>query len=153
MRPCSYFTCLHSSQCENVYKNQEIDFNCICKPGFYGKRCENQVNPCQNETCSGHGLCKVTNQTKRCECFGLQMFEGEKCERLTNKMIEIQTKIKTTVIISIIILSLLYLIVIFSDLFNYLTGLNRINNPKPKKQKKMFVNKKHNRLRKKQLMK
>ena len=85
----------------------------MCKDGYFGKRCESKIDLCQNETCSSNGLCKVINETIiKCECFGIDAFEGEKCEKKTNKLIVIETTIKTSYIISIMIIILLYVYLI-----------------------------------------
>ena len=98
-RPCSQEPCLHFERCENVFnetifnpfpQNVYSTFNCICNKNFYGRRCENKVDLCQNETCSGNGLCKVNqiNETIYCDCFGINSFEGDKCETKTAKTVQ-----------------------------------------------------------------
>ena len=136
LRPCSSLPCLNYLQCDNVlngtiynqvdqqFENYYSDFVCTCKDQYYGKRCELKINPCENETCSGNGICKSidngSNQTSiKCECFGQNSFEGEKCERKTVKMIVVETSIKTSYCIAIGVLFSLYLIVIIMDFHKY----------------------------------
>ena len=137
LRPCSYSPCLNFDKCENIQngtllieetgsiRNIYSDFKCHCKSDlYYGKRCENKINLCHNETCSGNGVCKLIgnelfmNETTKCECFGQGEFEGEKCKTKTQKMVARETKIKFTYIIAIVILISLYLLIISSDLHN-----------------------------------
>ena len=108
---------------ENInQQEQQIDFKCYCKSDkYYGKRCEKKINQCQNETCSGNGVCKILNEnelneTIKCDCFGLNDFEGSKCETKTFKMTFIQTTIKSTAYIAILFLVSLGLLVVLIDL-------------------------------------
>ena len=127
LKPCSYLSCLNSFVCQNIIdKNGQLDFKCECKDTYYGKRCENKVNLCQNETCSGNGLCKIMkNETIKCQCYGIEMFEGERCEIKMTKLILVQTVAKSSYYISIITLSLLYILVILIDLDKLLFHLNK----------------------------
>lgn len=96
----------------------------------------NKINLCQNETCSGNGLCKIQNEnelneTIKCECFGQNSFEGEKCEIKSTKMIVRESTVKTTSIIAIVILIGLFSLAILSDIHSFY-----IKKHKPKKQPK-----------------
>jgi hypothetical protein len=102
-----------------------FDFKCFCKDGFYGKRCEQKINLCENETCSGNGICKVisnkqtNSETIECKCFGIGQFEGKSCETKTVQAIIRIITVKTTYIIAIIVIISLYLLIILSDIFNF----------------------------------
>ena len=62
-RPCSQERCLNYLKCNNIFnstqfdssthsfKNVYSDFECLCKDGYFGKRCESKIDLCQNETC------------------------------------------------------------------------------------------------------
>ena len=128
-RPCSQEPCLNYLTCKNIfnstqfdssiqsYKNVYSDFECLCKDGYFGKRCESKINFCQNETCSSNGLCKVINQTIiKCECFGINAFEGKECEKKTNKLMVIQATIKISCVIAIIIIISLFGLIFLMDL-------------------------------------
>ena len=134
-RLCSQNPCLNSIKCDDILKptklpsTYEYDFKCHCKSDlFYGKRCESKINLCQNETCSGNGICKVIqtgqdglNETIKCECFGLNDFEGEKCETKSTKRKTIETTIKTTAWIAISSVILFYSFIFVMDFHKFLT--------------------------------
>ena len=66
-------------------------------------------------------MCKIQNEnelneTIKCECFGLNSFEGEKCETKTVKMVFQESTVKTTSIIAIIILISFISLTILSDI-------------------------------------
>ena len=65
------------------------------------------------------------NETIRCECFGFGLYEGEKCQTKSTKLIVIQTTIKTTSYIAIMSIILFYLMVFLSDIHNVLTKSNK----------------------------
>ena len=148
LRPCSNNPCLNFIKCENIkngflqynqefqsYQNYYTDFKCICKNNYYGKRCESKINLCQNETCSGNGVCKtiensLTNETIKCECFGTNQYEGNKCEIKSSKMQSREATIKFTYVIAIIVMISLYLLIILSDLHNLLTSKTKIGKKK-----------------------
>ena len=141
LRPCSYSPCLNSIGCQNIINsNGTIDFECLCKDKskYFGKRCENKVNLCYNEKCSGNGLCKIQNEneineTIRCECFGIGLYEGEKCQAKSTKLIIIQTTIKTTSYIAIICIILFYVFVVTLDVHYLVTQPNKKKVIKKKK--------------------
>jgi len=69
-------------------------------------------------------LCKIINEnelneTIKCECFGQNSFEGEKCETKSIKMTAKEASVKTTSIIAITILISLFVLAILSDLHTY----------------------------------
>lgn len=120
---CISNPCINHIKCEDL--NNQTDFKCYCKSElYYGKRCEWKRNLCANETCSGNGVCKIINEytrneTTKCECFGIDAFEGEKCQIKTINMIVRETKIKGTYYVAIIALILLYSLFISSDLHTF----------------------------------
>ena len=137
LRPCSNNPCLNFIKCENIqngtqlnqdyqrYENYYPDFICSCKDNYFGKRCESKINLCQNETCSGNGICKVItneayqNESIKCECFGLNSFEGKKCEKKSTKMVVYEASVKTSTYVAIAVMIALSSMVIFSDIHGY----------------------------------
>ena len=137
LRPCFYSPCLNYIKCDNIlndthfndrfqaYQNYYSDFVCTCKDQYYGKRCELKINPCENETCSGNGICKSldngSNQTStiKCECFGQNSFEGEKCETKSTRKILEEASVKTSYLIAIIVLVSLYATAVLIDIHTY----------------------------------
>ena len=135
-RPCSQTPCLNSIKCEDILILQNssnifinYDFKCHCKSElFYGKRCESKKNLCQNETCSGNGICQIIrigndglNETIKCECFGQNDFEGEKCQTKTSKTKQRENTIKITAWIAISIIIMFYSLFILMDLHKIIT--------------------------------
>jgi WD40 repeat protein len=150
LRPCSYSPCLNSIKCENKFPtiNQtEFDFNCECKSKlFYGKRCENKINLCKNETCSKNGICKIINENElnektKCECFGNGFFEGEKCEINTLKQTIIRTTTKLTTYIAISIVILFFLFIFLMDLHKFCSNKRSYAGSRKSKPKKINIQK------------
>ena len=107
-----------------LYLQNYYDFKCECKENFVGKRCETKINICDNQTCSGNGLCTIrnenfANESIECKCFGIGLYEGKYCELVTRKMVVIQAVKKTTSYIAIIAICLFYCLIFSSDLHNY----------------------------------
>ena len=145
LRPCSADPCLNYLQCENIqngtqfnqefnqYENNYIDFKCQCKSDkYYGKRCESKINLCQNETCSGNGVCKILNenefnQTILCKCFGLNSFEGKKCETKSSKMKLRENTIKATAWIAISSVCIFYSFIFMMDIHKLITNKTSSN--------------------------
>ena len=156
-RVCSNLNpCLNSLKCQDILISTttsqdlqfEFDFKCHCKSElFYGKRCESKINLCQNETCSGNGICKIIqakhqeNETIKCECFGQNDFYGEKCEIKSSKMKIKENFIKTTVWIAILSVIFIYVFIFLMDLHRLLTKTNSSLNER--KRTKKIVKPKH----------
>ncbi|XP_062603963.1 sushi, nidogen and EGF-like domain-containing protein 1 [Saccostrea cucullata] len=61
---CIFGTCEHGGVCEDMYR----DFQCHCKPGFTGKRCQTDVDECSARPCD-QGFCNNTVGSYHCTCF------------------------------------------------------------------------------------
>ncbi len=152
-RPClnNNNRCLNSIRCENILNETELnvdnnlylqnyyDYKCHCKENFIGKRCEYKINICENETCSGNGLCIIqnenhVNETIACKCFGIGLYEGKYCEHETTKLVVIQVVKKTTSYIAIIVIITFYCLIFSSDLVNYFMKKKAKTFLKPKNQ-------------------
>ena len=98
--------------------------NSKCKKGFNVNRCENKINLCENETCSGNGICQIIsnnlskNESIECKCYGIEQFEGKSSEIETINLKIRKWAIKISLIVSISILAAISLDVMFSDVFN-----------------------------------
>jgi hypothetical protein len=58
--------CLHSGTCLSLRNGS--DFECVCSPGFEGKRCEKDLNECQSNPCANGGTCHDLHNDYRCSC-------------------------------------------------------------------------------------
>lgn len=54
-------------------------FSCKCRPGFYGERCEMEVNECESSPCRHGGTCTDYVNSYTCQCP--PGFNGINCER------------------------------------------------------------------------
>lgn len=74
---CSKNPCLNDGEC-NLLDNSE--YKCVCKPGWSGQHCENDLNECINSIspCHGNGQCKNTNGSYICDCPS--HLTGRRCE-------------------------------------------------------------------------
>ncbi len=118
-RPCSQSNkCLNNGTCIN---SQDLtSFTCECPEGspFYGQYCENMRNLCENVTCSSHGYCKQSQNKTKCKCYN--GYEGEKCEIEGNTVKLVKNVQWTSTFICVICISTFWLIVIGSDVLDYL---------------------------------
>ena len=58
--------------------NRDGGATCICKPGYYGDKCENDVNECASNPCRNGGTC--LNQENRYVCQCPRGTRGKFCE-------------------------------------------------------------------------
>ncbi|XP_069802948.1 basement membrane-specific heparan sulfate proteoglycan core protein isoform X4 [Dendropsophus ebraccatus] len=71
--PCDRMPCLHRGHC---MPTGEYEFQCICRDGFKGDRCESHEDRCQiHNPCTNGGTCKEN----KCHCP--EGFSGTYCER------------------------------------------------------------------------
>lgn len=112
---CFSSPCLNNGLC--VQNSTNSSYQCKCAELFEGDRCEVKKNLCANETCSRLGVCiELYNRTK-CNC--LYLYEGDKCEIKNDILNRIEKVVKTSVVIAMFFLALLWVLVILSDSFNF----------------------------------
>ena len=68
--------CQNSGTCKD---GPGLDYYCVCQPGYTGKYCEIEINPCDSLPCLNHGKCKKSGQFDfRCNCpYG---YTGKICD-------------------------------------------------------------------------
>ena len=139
-RPCSSNPCLNGGLCisENL---TNFSFRCECKPSYSeGIYCENRIDICKEEKCSGNGKCIDINGQTKCECFYL--YYGQKCEKQTSELESIKQGIRLSSIIAIIIMIVFYLIIVLIDLTNlkkYIKEGKKLKYKESKHRKKNIV--------------
>ncbi|CAF1141177.1 unnamed protein product, partial [Brachionus calyciflorus] len=132
-RPCSSNPCRNNGTCINNLINKT--YNCECFDHlFYGINCELKKNVCENETCSNNGVCYDYHNEPKCKCNSL--YNGTKCEILSDELILIKSVIKTSSIIAIAILLLSYVTIALNDISNLFLK----QSPKNKKEVKKTQN-------------
>jgi hypothetical protein len=121
---CSSNPCLFNSSCLDHYSSfDKFEYKCICKNGYEGKNCQNKINKCVDKDCSNNGLCITDIESNESVCKCVLYYSGANCEIKSQNLIEIEYKIKITVIIAIIVLSLLFITLVLNDLINYFLKL------------------------------
>lgn len=73
---------LEWNQCSNqgsCVKSSNEMYHCKCKGGFYGWRCEHQIDPCLSGPCFNDGECH-SNGSQQFTCKCSTQFEGTLCE-------------------------------------------------------------------------
>ncbi|KAH8853696.1 Neurogenic locus Notch protein [Schistosoma japonicum] len=59
----------------------ELNYTCICRPGYSGKHCEINIFDCFNQPCGSYGICKDEINGYHCEC--LKGWKGSHCEKFS----------------------------------------------------------------------
>ncbi|XP_066462350.1 basement membrane-specific heparan sulfate proteoglycan core protein isoform X4 [Eleutherodactylus coqui] len=71
--PCDRMPCLHGGRC---MPTGEYEYQCLCRDGFKGDRCETHEDRCQiHNPCLNGGTCKEN------KCYCPEGFSGTYCER------------------------------------------------------------------------
>ena len=104
-------------------------YSCLCNQNYYGAYCEFKVDLCHNETCSNHGQCIDLDDRPRCQCFSL--YEGEKCDVVSNELKTLKSIISVSSIVAICIVGCLYATFVFMDVSKYLTRRKKPNRIDP----------------------
>ncbi|CAF1135651.1 unnamed protein product [Brachionus calyciflorus] len=117
--PCWSNPCRNNGTCVNILTNKT--FLCECSSRnktslYFGKHCEYKGDLCQNETCSGNGVCYEDENKKKCKCFNL--YNGLKCENESDEIKLIKAVIRTSSILALVIILLTFLTFILIDLTN-----------------------------------
>ncbi|XP_013884547.1 sushi, nidogen and EGF-like domain-containing protein 1 isoform X2 [Austrofundulus limnaeus] len=71
---CLSQPCLNDGSCQNKIGS----FQCVCKEGFSGNRCQIDSNECLSEPCMNEGTCEDQPGSYLCHCP--QGFKGQNCE-------------------------------------------------------------------------
>lgn len=72
--------CENQGQC---VRSAAAVFQCKCPAGFYGWRCEHQIDPCLSGPCVNHGVCQSNGSQFVCKCAN--EYEGPYCEEPVSK--------------------------------------------------------------------
>lgn len=124
--PCWVNKCMNNATCvDNISSSANKSYSCQCNQNYYGEYCEFKVDLCKNETCSNHGRCIDFESRPKCQCFSL--YEGEKCEIVSNELKTLKSIISVSSIVAICIVCCLYGIFVFMDISNYATRKKKSN--------------------------
>jgi hypothetical protein len=118
-RPCSQANkCLNNGTCINSQDLTSSSCQCLENGPFYGQYCENTINLCENVTCSSHGYCTQNQNETKCKCN--RGYEGDMCEKELNEVKKVKYTQWTTTIICIVCIITFWLVIITSDILDYL---------------------------------
>eukprot|EP00118_Oscarella_pearsei_P024327 m.303882 g.303882 ORF g.303882 m.303882 type:complete len:1049 (+) comp40843_c0_seq5:1798-4944(+) len=76
---CASSPCLNAADC----RDGQGSFTCSCPVGFFGTRCENELNECESSPCKNGGSCTDRRGDFQCDC--LPGYEGKTCSNTTNE--------------------------------------------------------------------
>ncbi|KAH8859263.1 Protein jagged-1 [Schistosoma japonicum] len=78
-------SCVQENLCKNGATCVDLgnSFNCICRPGFDGQYCENDINECNSMPCYNNGTCKDLINSFECDCP--KGFTGADCRINVNE--------------------------------------------------------------------
>ena len=118
---------MNNASCvDNISSSTNKSYSCLCNQNYYGEYCEFKVDLCQNETCSNHGRCTDFEGLPKCQCFSL--YEGEKCEILSNELKNLKSIISVSSIKAICFVGCFYGVFVFMDASNYATRKKKKKN-------------------------
>jgi Notch-like protein len=63
--------------------NSDGSFHCECLDGWTGLKCDQDINECKLEKCSGFGICVNTDGSYSCNCQ--KGHSGRSCEIIHGK--------------------------------------------------------------------
>ena len=93
-------------------------YTCKCQATYYGANCENQINVCQNKTCSGKGYCFNLQNVPTCKCFS--SYSGGDCELASSYVKTVKGVQTTASIIAFIVLAAILFLILVNDGLNIL---------------------------------
>ncbi|CAF0853328.1 unnamed protein product [Brachionus calyciflorus] len=128
LRPCSLNPCLNNGNCSNININGSLNYKCQCFDGFSGRNCEFKKEICSPEICSNKGYCYYSNQNPKCKCFYL--YGGDKCEIELNDLKIIRIVIRTSSIIAVLIIFIIFGLLVINDILSFCCGRNSIGKKK-----------------------
>ncbi|XP_068706115.1 vitamin K-dependent protein S-like [Montipora foliosa] len=81
LSPCSSWPCSGNGKCVALYA--ENSYVCICKTGFIGKNCENDIDECSaGNNCDRNAVCANTEGSYNCTCKGGYTGDGRNCTEI-----------------------------------------------------------------------
>ena len=113
--------------CHNV---SSTDFNCTCKPGWEGKRCEQMINFCNNVTCQNRGACRPSLLNYSCEC--LYGYFGQHCESATTTLAIYKIVSTSLAYVAIIAMGAVVTFVVVMDILKYGFGIDPVEEEREK---------------------
>ncbi|RNA05564.1 neurogenic locus notch -like protein [Brachionus plicatilis] len=85
---CNSNPCRNNATCIDNINNRTYTCKCMSNDNrsslFYGLNCEKKIDVCQNETCSGNGVCYDGGFEPKCKCFS--KYSGDKCQIESQEM-------------------------------------------------------------------
>ena len=75
--PCASQPCMNGGLCQPTGING--GYQCVCRPGYSGSRCEIQ-DACQSNPCMNGGTCRPINGNGGYQCVCPAGYSGLRCE-------------------------------------------------------------------------
>lgn len=97
----------------------ETTFQCDCKAGYDGIRCETAENMCANINCQNNAVCFSSYPTWTCVCLDASLYSGTYCEHKSTALVIRQVLSKSFASIAITAIILVFLFVTIMDLLKY----------------------------------
>ncbi|XP_068705901.1 uncharacterized protein [Montipora foliosa] len=86
LSPCSSWPCNGNGKCVALYA--ENSYLCICKTGFIGQNCENDIDECSaGNNCDLNAVCANTEGSYHCSCNKGYTGDGRHCTAMMNSVI------------------------------------------------------------------
>jgi hypothetical protein len=91
-----------------------LDVACNCSGLYYGSKCQEKINVCANETCSGHGACFENNSLPICKCYS--KYEGDKCDIQPAELQTLKRNVTIASYLAFALITLCYGLILMLDL-------------------------------------
>ncbi|XP_070618121.1 lactadherin isoform X1 [Erythrolamprus reginae] len=90
--PCHPNPCKNEGECRLVPNRGDAfnEYMCICRPGYNGKHCQNNVDECTPQPCKNGGTCVDLNGNFDCKCPS--PFVGKTCQLRCKDDLGMQTR-------------------------------------------------------------
>nr|CAB3233619.1 protein crumbs [Phallusia mammillata] len=72
--------CVNSGKCRNITEGDKVSFLCSCNLPFTGRKCDVEMDPCENNSCENNSTCIANKTVMSHQCACAQGYTGVTCQ-------------------------------------------------------------------------